>query len=157
MTFEDAVGQAEGLEEAWREGLGALRRADKERINAADTRRLAGSVDVDTAFEKKFPEAPRWDYGIGYRPANLKEDVAYWVEIHPASAGDIKQVLAKLAWLKSWLSEHAVELNALRREFIWVSSGKTSFTLTAPQQKRFALFGLRHTGRMLPIPAEFVA
>jgi hypothetical protein len=65
-------------------------------------------------------------------------------------------VLAKLNWLKEWLPENATALNAMYREFIWVSSGKTSFTLTAPQQKRFALLGLQHKGRVFKIPAKVV-
>jgi hypothetical protein len=52
------------------------------------------------------------------------------------------------------LHDEAREINALRREFIWVASGKTSFTLTSPQQKKFALLGLQHKGRLFTIPDE---
>jgi hypothetical protein len=34
----------------------------------------------------------------------------------------------------------------MRKAFVWVSSGRTPFTWTSPQQKRFALLGLQHAG-----------
>jgi hypothetical protein len=156
MTFEEAVAATPDLDGAWRDGLGALRRADKEHISAADPRLLSGSVDVDTALTKNYPNANRWDYGIGSRPTNLKEEVVYWFEVHPASDGEVKVVLAKLTWLKTWLRENSVPLGSMRRNFIWISSGRTSFTSTSPQQRQFALQGLQHTGGHFRIPATFV-
>jgi hypothetical protein len=35
-------------------------------------------------------------------------------------------------------------LNQFERDFVWVSSGATSFTLGAPQRKKFAQLGLQH-------------
>jgi hypothetical protein len=151
VTFKQAVEAADGLADAWRAGFGALRTADKHHIGAEDTHRLTGSVDLDTSLKQTSPNDPRWDYGIGHRPANLKGETVYWVEIHPANAGEVNRVLQKLAWLKAWLKESAPDLNAMRREFIWLSSGKTSFTLSAPQRKQFALQGLQHKGRVLTI------
>ena len=104
MTFEGAVAATPDLHGAWRDGLGALRRADKEHVGGAVSRLLSGSVNVDTALTKNYPNAYGWDYGIGNRPTNLGEEVVYWVEVHPAGRdGDVKVVLAKLAWLKTWL------------------------------------------------------
>jgi hypothetical protein len=69
----------------------------------------------------------------------------------------VKAVLAKLTWLKRWLRESAPRLQSMRKVFVWVSSGKTSFTLSSPQQKQFALLGLRHQGRVFKIPNEVFA
>jgi len=44
--------------------------------------------------------------------------------------------MAKLQWLKRWLKNKAPNLNAMRCEFVWLSSGKTSFTPGSTQQKR---------------------
>jgi hypothetical protein len=55
---------------------------------------------------------------------------------------------------KSWLRDSAPRLNAMRKRFVWVSSGKTSFTLSSPQQKQFALLGLQQKGRLFRIPNE---
>jgi hypothetical protein len=119
--------------------------------------RLAGSVDLDAALADKFPNDARWDYGIGHQPADAKGEMVYWVEIHPATSGEVKVVLAKLAWLKRWLQASAPRLRKMRRAFVWVSSGKTSFTLSSPQQKQFALLGLRHRGRAFKIPNDAFA
>ena len=108
----------------------------KEHIRAVDSKLLSGSVDVETALTATHPIANRWDYGIGYRPTNLADEVVYWVEVHPAgSDGAVNVVLAKLAWLQSWLSKNKDQLGSMKRPFIWISSGSTSFTPNSPQQK----------------------
>ena len=152
MSFRKAVELCPSLKHALETGLSALRSADKEHVRVEDTRRLTGSVDLDSTLKSTLPNEPRWDYAIGYRHTTPKAEIVYWVEVHPASDGEIKVVLKKLAWLKQWLCETAPQLNALRKEFIWVSSGKTSLSLSAPQQKQFALQGLQHKGRVFQIP-----
>jgi hypothetical protein len=63
-------------------------------------------------------------------------------------------VVGKLKWLEQWLRDTAPLLHAFRKEYIWVSSGKTSFTLSSPQQKQIAQLGLQQTGRIFRIPNE---
>jgi hypothetical protein len=41
------------------------------------------------------------------QPTSLNEWLVYWLEIHPASDGEVKVVLAKLEWLKNWLRTKA--------------------------------------------------
>ena len=74
------------------------------------------------------------------------------MEIHTASDKEVNVVLDKLRWLKQWLKGDGQRLALFERDFIWVSSGGTSFTLTSPQQKQFAVLGLQHKGRVLRIP-----
>jgi hypothetical protein len=152
VRFKDAVERTPDLQDAWRRGFQALLAADRRHVEAEATRRLAGSVNVDAALAEDYPNEPRWDYAVGHRPANGSGEVVYWIEIHPASSGEVSVVLNKLAWLKRWLQKAAPELRAMRKSFVWVSSGRTSFTLSSPQQKQFALHGLRHTGRVFVIP-----
>jgi hypothetical protein len=157
VTFKEAVEQTPDLKGAWQEGLKALREVDRNHVDAQDTRRIKGSVNVEKSLMPKYPGERQWDYAVGFHPTNLgEEEVVYWIEIHPANDGEVKVVLEKLQFLKKWLSQKGPELKAMRRAFIWVSSGKTSFTLTAPQQKQFALLGLLHSGRFFRIPARFV-
>lgn len=153
MTFKNAVRNTHQLEEAWRAGLGALRARDRPHVNSSDPRQLKGSVDVDSALQKKQPNAHRWDFAIGYRHANRQEDCVYWVEIHTANDEEVKVVLKKLRWLRNWLVGSGSLLNQFERDFVWVSSGATSFTLGAPQLKQFAELGLQHKGRVLRIPS----
>jgi hypothetical protein len=153
VTFRQAIEQSPDLRGAYKRGLAALRRADKQHVDAEDTRLITGSMDVESCLRSKSPNDPQWDYAIGSRPRNRNDEVVYRVEVHPASPGEIKVVLAKLKWLTEWLGQNARHLDAMYREFIWVSSGKTSFTLSAPQRKQFALLGLQHKGRVFKIPA----
>jgi len=151
VTFKIAVERTPDLKGSWCPGLKALSEADKAHVTAEDPRRLKGSVNVDALLRQKFQNDPRWDYAIGHQPTNLKREMIYWVEIHPANDRGVVEVLNKLNWLRGWLRRSAPLLHAMPRAFIWVSSGKTSFTPSSPQQKRLALLGLQHKGRMLRI------
>ena len=103
MTFKEALSQTPNLETAWQPGLQALRAEDKRHIKAEDTGQLCGSADVDTALLPKDPQANRWDFAIGYQHTNRKHEFIYWVETHTGSDDQIKVVLKKLEWLKTWL------------------------------------------------------
>ena len=141
------------LQNAWAQGLGALRSQDRPHVAPENPRLLMGSADVDSALRASEPNAHRWDFAIGYRHANRQKDCVYWVEIHTANDKEIKVVLAKLHWLRAWLAGDGKLLNRFERDFIWVSSGATSFTLGAPQLKQFAQLGLQHKGKILRIPS----
>ncbi len=155
MTFREAVDASSDLKGAWEAGLQALREADRQRLSPEETRRLRGSVYVEGRLETRYPSQRQWDYAIGFQPTNFTDEVVYWIEVHPANNREVKVVLEKLEALRKWLREQATELNRMRRSFIWVSSGKTTFTLTTAQRKRFTLLGLRHTGGFFQIPSKF--
>jgi hypothetical protein len=152
MNFKDVVEATPNLKGAWKVGLGALRAVDKPHIQAEDTRRLTGSADIDKALEKKDPQAHRWDFAIAYQHTNRKLEYIYWVEIHTGSHSEVSFVLNKLRWLRGWLKTDGKELAEFEREFIWISSGATTFSLNAPKKKQFALLGLQHKGKVLKIP-----
>jgi hypothetical protein len=152
VNFQQAVQQTPEIREAWQPGLQALAEADRRRIGADDTRALTGSVDLDGFLADRYPDKyanqNRWDYGIGHRPPGKPHDKVYWVEVHPATPGEVRGVLKKLAWLRGWLSSAQSPLNQLRQEFIWISSGRTSGSLSAPTRRRLAhRHGLLHTGK----------
>ncbi len=153
MTFKRAVGKTPHLQNAWMQGLGALRARDRPHVVPEDPRLLKGSADVDSALQPHEPQAHRWDFAIGFRHANWLKDCVYWVEIHTANDREVNVVLDKLRWLRHWLAGDGRLLNQFERDFIWVSSGATSFTLGAPQLKRFAQLGLQHKGGVLRIPS----
>ena len=153
MSFKRAVRETVHLENAWMQGLGALRAQDRPHVVPEDPRLLKGSADVDSALRPHEPNAHRWDFAIGYRHANRQKDCVYWVEIHTANDKEVRVVLDKLHWLRAWLGGGGNLLNQFERDFVWVSSGATSFTLGAPQLKKFAQLGLQHKGRVLRIPS----
>jgi hypothetical protein len=151
VSFKAAIEKTPNLEKAHQMGLQALRAEDRRHIDAEDTRHLTGSVYVDAALQKADPHGNRWDYAIGYQHANRAEEVIYWVEPHTASDAQVKTVIKKAQWLLTWLKGAGKLLDAFEREIVWVSSGATSFTLSAPQNKQMALVGLQHRGSVLRI------
>ena len=153
LTFRHAVEQTPDLSGAWQPGLRALREADRNRIDSEDTSRIKGSVDVESCLKTRYRDQRQWDYAVGYRPTNLGAEVVYWIEVHPANPRAFDIVQEKLASLQKWLSEHAAELSAMDKAFVWISSGKT--TLGDRQRRLLTLLGLRQVGRFFRIPSEF--
>ncbi len=152
MTIGEAAAQTPNLTRAWKPGLEALRTRDRSHIAAQDTRRLSGSADLDSALRQREPNAHRWDFAIGYAHANRGFECIYWVEIHTATDKEVNVVLNKLRWLKQWLKGDGQRLAPFECDYVWISSGTTSFTPTSPRQKQFAVLGLQHKGRVLRIP-----
>jgi len=156
VTFKQAVNATPNLTGKWKAGLQALRAEDKSHINAANTRAITGSVDVDTALMQipKHSQANRWDFAIGYQHADRKTECIYWVELHTASTSQVDVVLAKLRWLVRWLKGDgkALDKDNFERDFVWVSSGDTHYSLNSSQRRTIADLGLRQTGSRLMIP-----
>lgn len=144
--FETNVRACGALSQHYGAGLQALRQADRQHIRVHGPRQLTGSVDVDSALAGTLPDDPRWDYGIGHRARGNGIETVHWVEVHPATDGEVKVIEAKLDWLVDWTRLNAAALSSMRRRYIWVSSGKTSLTPGAPSLKRLAQKGLVNVG-----------
>ena len=154
MKFKEAVEKTLHLEKSYVAGLQALRAEDRPHINAEDTRKLTGSVDVDAALRAADPHGHRWDFAIAYQHKNRKEETIYWVELHTASDSQVSVVIKKAQWLSSWLKGGGAPLAKFERDIVWLSSGSTTFTLSAPQKKQMAQVGLQHHGLRLRITNE---
>jgi len=136
MRFKLAVESVPALKGAYRTGLRALAKKDRQLITA-DGNRLTGSVNLDESLKKgEHAQASRWDYGIGYKINN--SEVAIWVEVHPASStDDVKIVAKKLEWLKHFLGlKDASELRAMTLAFFWVATSRVN-RLIAEALQRF--------------------
>lgn len=129
MTFEDAVkASPHEVQASLRPGKQALKGAHREQVTCPDSRRFTGSIDLDAALAatQEHSASSRWDYGIGLRVDD--QEIAIWVEIHPASAGEVNTVLRKHKWLRTWLQEEAPALNSLTtsqagvRRYIWLAT-----------------------------------
>ncbi len=151
LTFKEAVEGTQGLKNGWRAGLQALRAEDKPHIVPEDPRKLAGSVDIDAAYLAADPNGNRWDFAIGYQHLNRTGEVIYWVELHTGSDSEIKVVIRKAQWLRSWFKGAGKKLATFEREILWVSSGATKLSPSAPQKKQMAQEGLRQVGGRLRI------
>ena len=160
MTFKEAVETAPTpVNGAYRTGKQALPEKDRRRVKCADPRRLTGSIDLDSALQKvpSHAEKPRWDYGLGYSPADGKEQ-AIWVEVHTATTGEVSAVLKKLQWLRDWLNSEAPELRRLTDfasdncRFVWIATSSVKISPNTPQARRLRKSGLPSVQRHISLP-----
>jgi hypothetical protein len=63
----------------------------------------------------------------------------------------VEDVLAKVGWLRSWLSRDAPALNALPSEYVWLASGPVHLGSGTRQWRTLAAKGVRLVGRHLRI------
>lgn len=133
LSFEEAVNSISDLSGGYCKGLRALK-TDSSKIKPKDLNCLSGSVDIDSCVKRKYPEAARWDFAIGY------EEKAYFVEVHPANTSNIKEMLKKVDWLKSWLRSEGKALDKIKKDkrLYWVPSGKVAIPRTSPQLRYLA-------------------
>ncbi len=123
MNFVNAVKSSPQIAECLKNGLQALERQDKNKIKVNASRDLKGSVYIDKCLERHCPNASRWDYVFGYK------DRIYYVEVHPAdNTRKVREVTAKLQWLKQWRKRSARSLEDLEEQsaYHWISTGKTA-------------------------------
>ena len=136
--FEATVKEVCDIAEGYRQGLGALG-ANSSYVAVKEPRRLNGSVDIDTCTHDAYARDNRWDYVISY------DSKAYYLEIHPATGGTVKEMEAKLSWLKAWLKKAAAPLDAYPSgmpRYTWVHSGKCGLLKSSPEYRRAATLGL---------------
>jgi len=160
MTFKKSVeSAAPPLNRAYQAGLRGLKREHRKKVRCPETDRLTGSVNLDAALARAHVHWHRWDYGIGYRPPAGAER-AIWVEVHPATTGEVDTVLKKLAWLRSYLRGDAPQLFNLTLSggtntprFVWLSTSfGTHINEISPQARRLRQAGLAIPRRVLQLP-----
>ena len=160
MTFREAVEDAPPpVNGAYREGIQALEHRHRGHVTCGDSRRLTGSIDLDKALarEPDYANAPRWDYGVGYRPRNGPEQ-AVWVEVHSATTKEVSAVLRKLQWLRDWLSGDAEQLmrmtnaTAEDRRYVWIAGASVRIPGNSPQARRLNTSGIGKVLRHLSLP-----
>ena len=123
MNFREAIQRIPELARCREDGLQALERRDRNKINVNSSRDLKGSVYIDTCLRNLYPNEPRWDYVFGYK------DRVYYVEVHPAdNTRKVREVTAKLRWLKQWRGGSAQSLEDLEGQstYHWISTGRTA-------------------------------
>jgi hypothetical protein len=96
--FIEAVGKCAEVSPALKFGLSALG-SNSARIKPRDTKRCEGSIDLDTHLKDAYPSDARWDYVLGY------DGRSYFVEVHPATEGEVKVVVDINATLKGYQSD----------------------------------------------------
>ena len=126
MNFTAAIQNVPEIAECLENGLQALERQDRNKVKVNSSRDLRGSVNIDNCLKNLYPNDPRWDYVFGYR------DRIYYFEVHPAdNTRKVREVTAKLGWLKRWRKLSAKNREGLESQstYHWISTGKTLSSL----------------------------
>lgn len=137
--LEKAIAQTSDVAGNFKNGIQAIKGAYRSKIQPAESRMLTGSVDIDNATQMLYPDANRWDYAIEY------DDKTHFVEFHPASTGNVAEMIEKLKWLNWWLREKAPLINALKsvnKPYHWVATGSIMILNTSRQYRLLATKGL---------------
>ena len=106
-AFQVAVENTEEVKNGFRVGKQAIKSADRSKVDAAESKKLQGSLDIDSQVKALYPMDPRWDYALSYA------DKIYYLEVHPAETSEIDKVVSKVKWLKNWLKTKATKINEL--------------------------------------------
>jgi hypothetical protein len=133
MSFRDDVVATSDIDGCYQGGLSGIKSSEKSYFSFSDSRKICGSVDIDSCVKSKYPHDNRWDYVIGY------DGKAYFVEIHPASTSEVGTMILKLNWLKRWLRSQS---SPLKGSFHWVASGKVAIAKGSPQARKLASSGI---------------
>ena len=133
LTFKQAVEATPDVANGYRIGLSALGQYS-DKINAANTRLLNGSVDIDACTTEKYPNENRWDYALAYSRK------VYFVEVHSANTSQVSTVLRKLQWLKDWLNFSAPEINKLKAQqpYYWIMSNNNHILKGSSQARQIS-------------------
>lgn len=140
-TFKKAIEDIKELCGAYREGLQALNKDCKDNVEATDTRLLYGSVDIDKATRDRYPQASQWDYVVCYHGA------LYFIELHPASTSNVREVLNKLKWLKDWLKDKD-RLGQAKKSYHWIATDGVHIHPESREAKQLAIKGLKPEKRL---------
>ena len=149
-AFRRAVEAAAApVNEAWRPRLQALQGDHRRKVSCADAGRLTGSIDLDAALRPvpRYANAPRWDYGVGYRPPSGAER-AVWIEVHKAETGEVTPVLAKLQQLRDWLTREGGDLRRMTdrgdtdKRYFWLATDNIRIPRNSPQRRKLNQRGL---------------
>lgn len=132
-------------------GLRALAGPHRAGVSISEPRRLQHSVNLDGAISATRSTGKQWDYIVGWCTAQ-GADCCCFVEVHPANAAHVGDVVAKKHDAEVWLAESArpvAELGAASAGVIggpvwhWVATEATiTIRAGSPQSRRLAQAGI---------------
>lgn len=138
-AFQVAVENTEDVKNGFCPGKQAIKNADRNKVDAADSKCLQGSLDIDSQVKELYPDAPRWDYALSY------DDKIYFFEVHPAETSEVDKVISKVKWLRNWLKTKATDIDKLPKaanSYTWVPSGRYAILSTANVMRRLSASGI---------------
>lgn len=138
-AFQLAVENTEDVKDGFREGKQAIKNADSDKVEAANERKIQGSLDIDSQVKALYPDAARWDYALSY------DDIVYFFEVHPAETSEVDKMISKVRWLREWLRTKATEIDKLPKAehpYVWLPSGRYNILPTGKYGQKLALAGI---------------
>jgi hypothetical protein len=109
---------------------GAIVGSDRSKIDVTDGTRFDCSVNLDALFYERYPTRSRWDYLLVVRNGQPR---LVAVEVHEATAGAVKEMVAKRTWaLETLRAVCGAEAPGVT-EWHWVASGRVYLRPTDPQ------------------------
>ena len=144
-AFQVAVENTEEVKNGFRVGKQAIKSADRSKVDAAESKKLQGSLDIDSQVKALYPMDPRWDYALSYA------DKIYYLEVHPAETSEIDKVVSKVKWLKNWLKNKATKINELPKAehpYIWIQSGRYAILPTSKDKMKLSVSGIVATNKL---------
>lgn len=112
--------------------------------------RIADSLDLDGATKPLHPDKHRWDYLLG---TNHSERPILAVEVHPARSSEVDVLIKKKRNAETVLASELTADHRVRR-WLWLASGRSSFTSTGPEARRLAAAGIRFVGGCLDLDRD---
>jgi len=131
-------------------GLQGLKPAHRAQVRVDRTRDLLGSIDLDACHQAREPNAPRWDYLIGWCNAQTQEEHLYFLEVHQAKPEAVSQVLRKKKWVVQKIRGRAPARK--KHFFCWATTRKTTLLKHSAALRKLAQQGIIFVGYRLHIP-----
>ena len=123
------------------DGMGAIKKRDRNHFADAVRTAFADSLELDKAVKSQHAEENRWDYLLGHKASG---DVI-GVEPHSAKTDEISTIIRKKDDAAQQLATHLKPGKRVSR-WLWVSSGKTHFADTEKAVRRLDQSGIKYVG-----------
>lgn len=127
-----------------RDGLQALKAADRRLIEEPIKSRLQDSLDIDAAFAETHSNENRWDYLIG----DTAPERLIGLEPHSAKSDEVSTVIRKKRRALEQLRHHLKPGKKVWRWF-WVSAGAVHFPDTDRVNLQLAQENIQFVGKQL--------
>ena len=125
-----------------RDGLGAIKSADRSCLHVEIRSAFADRLEADEALRAGHDQENRWDYLLGHSATSA----LVGVEPHSAKEDQVSVVIKKRSAAIRQLAEHLREGVAVAR-WLWVSSGDVYFADTERTRRRLDNAGIEFVGR----------
>jgi len=133
----DTTTQSE-LSSCFKNGSSAVSKSYKKYFDFHSS--INGSVDIDKCLLRKYPSENRWDYMI----LNDSDVEGYFVEIHPASTGEVSTMIAKKRWLVDRvIKKYFKSIDSNRYKIVWIATKSINIVKNSSHMRRLSQNGLK--------------